>query len=66
MAGVTALWHLKRKALIPMFNPTGSLILLFRLERKADLHGSIPHEALTPLWMLQRNPNIIVGPGEET
>ena len=40
MAGVTALWHLERKPLIPMVNPTGSLTLLFQLERRADLHGS--------------------------
>ena len=40
MAGVTALWRHDRKPPIPMVNLTGSLTLLFRLERRADLHGS--------------------------
>ena len=45
MAAVTALWHLERKPLIPMVNPTGSLTLLFQLERRADLHGSTRDKA---------------------
>ena len=45
MADVTVLWHLERKPLIPMVNPTGNLTLLFRLERRADLHGSTRDEA---------------------
>ena len=44
MAGVTALWRLRRRPLIPIFNPTGSLTLLFRLERRADMHGSTREE----------------------
>ena len=36
MADVTALWHLKRKPVIPMVNQTGSLTPLFRLERIED------------------------------
>ena len=61
-----ALWRLKRKPLILMVNTTGSLTLLFWLEWRAHLHGSTQDEALTPLWMPQRNPEIHVGPGEET
>ena len=40
MAGVTALWRLERKTPIPMVKPTGSLTLIFLLERRVDLHGS--------------------------
>ena len=65
-AGVIALWCLERKPLILMVNTTGSLTLLFRLEWRADLHGSTRDEALTPLWTPQRNPEIHVGSGEET
>ena len=64
-AGVIALWCLERKPLILMVNTTGSLTLLFWLEWRGDLHGSTRDEALTPLWMPQRNPEIHVGPGEE-
>ena len=40
MAAVTTLWRLERKPLIPMVNLTGSRTLLFRLESRAELHGS--------------------------
>ena len=66
MADVIALWYLEKKPPIPMVSPTGSLILLCWLERRAYLHGSTPDEALTPLWMPQRKPEIHVGPGKET
>ena len=66
MADVIALWYLEKKPPIPMVSPTGSLILLFWLERRAYLHGSTPDEALTPLWMPQRIAKIIVSPGEES
>ena len=45
MAGEAALWRLERKPPIPMVNPTGSLTLLFRIERRADLHGCTGDEA---------------------
>ena len=56
MAGVTALWRLKRKPHIPMVNTTGSLTLLFQLERRADLHGSTRDEALLPCGCPRGNP----------
>ena len=65
MSGVTALWRLERKPSIPIVNSTGSLTLIFWLKRRADVHGSTQDEALTPLWMPQRNPTIHVGPGME-
>ena len=65
MVFVTALWRLKRKPPIPVVNTKGRLTLLFRLERRADLHGSTRDKAQTPLWMPQRNPEIHLGPGEE-
>ena len=65
MAAVTALWHLERKPLIPTVNATGSLTLLFWLERRLDLHGFTRDEALNPLWRLKRNPEIHVGHGKE-
>ena len=40
MAGVTALWPIERKPPIPMVNKTGSVKLLFWVERRGDLHGS--------------------------
>ena len=40
MADVTTKWLLERKPLIPTVNTTGNLTLVFRLERRADLHGS--------------------------
>ena len=46
---MTALWLLETKTLIPMVNPTGRLKLLFRVERRADLHGSTRDQALTRL-----------------
>ena len=48
MAGVTALWPLESKTLIPMVNSTGSLTLIFWLERRAELHGSTRDEARVP------------------
>ena len=65
MADVTALRRLERMPTIPMVNPTGSLKLLFGLERTVDLHGFTRDEALTQLWTPQRNPKIHVDPGEE-
>ena len=49
MAGVTALWHHDRKPPIPMVNLTGSLTLLFRLERREDLHGSTETKPDSPV-----------------
>ena len=43
IAGVTALWLLETKLQIPTVNPTGSLTLLFRLDR-VDLHASTRDE----------------------
>ena len=45
MAGVTAPWHLDRKPLIPIVNPTGNLTLLFWFKWRADLLGSTRDEA---------------------
>ena len=59
MAGVTALWHLKRKPQNPIVHQTGSLTLLFLLERRADVHGSTRVEALTPLWMPRVTPRFM-------
>ena len=49
MAGVTAQWHLERKLPIHMVNQTGSLTLLFRLERREDLHGSTETKPDSPV-----------------
>ena len=49
MAGVTALWRHDRKPHIPMVNLTGSLTLLFRLERREDLHGSTETKPDSPV-----------------
>ena len=65
MAGVTALWHLKRKPPIPTVNPIGSLTLFFLLKRIAGFHAFTPDEALVSLWTPQRNHEIHIGPGEE-
>ena len=51
------------KATNPYVNSTGSLTLHFLLERKAELHA---RRGLTPLWKLQRNPEIHVSTGEES
>ena len=68
MTSVTALWDLERNEPIHMVNPTGSLTLLFRLERRADLHGSTRDEASLPcgcprgtlrsMSALKRNPEV--------
>ena len=41
---VTTLWLLERKPPMPMVNQTGSLTVLFLLERREDLHGSTQDE----------------------
>ena len=45
IAGVTPLWHLERKTRIHYVNLTGSLAMLFQLERKPELHVSTKEEA---------------------
>ena len=55
----------REKATDPYVNPTGSLILLFLLQRRADVHVSIEMRPNT-LWKPQRNPEILLDTGEET
>ena len=56
----------REKATDPYVQPDRKPDTVFWLERRVDLHGSTPDEALTPLWMPQRKPEIHVGPGKET